>query len=767
MDAVNMFLDAMESGNAAEAVTIGNSILASDPTNRQVLHNLAVLKLSMGATAEAEKLWTTAIDAHSQDPAILLSLLGRSQVFSAKGQLEHALNDLIRAHNLEPSNALVAHQLASMYNRAGQPDRAVQLQSTALNNATANDNENLAVCGVYPPLLFYHRALYVQRTIQSNRLPSEVLPQLTAVDAASVGLSDLNQCITLINSPIAGSTASPVHIPTWKILLCRGTLLRLQERYAESLNDIQAALESLTDVDCAKEIIHPRAILTHERAIIYYHVEQFDSSIQLDTDSLQLLPPKSLTKPDLLAFPLRYECHYDRSLAAFQLGNTALAIEDLTECIKAVFTVSDTEPLRSIAARSPVPVLPMFVNRGFAYAQRYEYQLAIDDWTRALEIDPRNVQVLNARAAAHYALGHIDEALADWNASIAIQPTAQALQARGQHYLQNGEYAKAIADFTDIIELFPDDNHLVIPALLARAMAKMESGDLKSAQEDCMKVLKLEPNNAKAHFVQSQVYEKMGDLENAYIHAHAACEADPMNVVFEVSLHVFSCTCVQFPFFRWLMMRNVQDMRARLEPLVPSALVERLNASSTRIRPIQAHVAPPSTHSSSSESLQMSTVGHASGDPSLFSVVSDNAASAPQTSTGELIKAPVDISIIPKNSSLYNLAHLDPEFVVAAYKAGLTDVDILDLLKEDIMPTPEELEHLRRMCPELFVNGKLIKLSAAAKVQLALYRKRLRQFPVLKRWAPGVAAVLQMDAMTPQKPSMNFGITNRVKLTAK
>ena len=93
-------------------------------------------------------------------------------------------------------------------------------------------------------------------------------------------------------------------------------------------------------------------------------------------------------------------------------------------------------------------------NRGICYSQMKEYNLALADFTRCLELDP------------------------DW---------AWAFSERGRVYLQLKEFDKAIKDCSNAIKYKPNYFH----GYLIRAYAYQESGDHKKARVDFENALKL------------------------------------------------------------------------------------------------------------------------------------------------------------------------------------------------------------------------------------------------------------------------------------
>jgi len=136
--------------------------------------------------------------------------------------------------------------------------------------------------------------------------------------------------------------------------------------------------------------------------------------------------------------------------------------------------------------------------RGRAYHQRGQYDLAIGDYTRAMELDA-NLQFLRInRAQSYICLGQYGAAFLDCDSliaqkadaltcSLAYITRASAQKAQGNEREALDEYARAIA-------AAPDSS----TAYFQRAIFFESMQNFKAAMKDFLQVLKLEPNNIQA-----------------------------------------------------------------------------------------------------------------------------------------------------------------------------------------------------------------------------------------------------------------------------
>ena len=71
-------------------------------------------------------------------------------------------------------------------------------------------------------------------------------------------------------------------------------------------------------------------------------------------------------------------------------------------------------------------------NRGIAHYSRGQFDLAIADFSKALEINPKFAEASNNRGIAYYSKGRFDLAIADFNKALEINPEyAEAYYNRG------------------------------------------------------------------------------------------------------------------------------------------------------------------------------------------------------------------------------------------------------------------------------------------------------------------------------------------------
>jgi tetratricopeptide (TPR) repeat protein len=84
------------------------------------------------------------------------------------------------------------------------------------------------------------------------------------------------------------------------------------------------------------------------------------------------------------------------------------------------------------------------------------YQEAIDDYTQALRLNPKNVESLTNRGWVYAQLGYYLKAFQDYDLALIVKPDCQiAYMNRGLSYMGCENYQKAINDFQQVIEINP------------------------------------------------------------------------------------------------------------------------------------------------------------------------------------------------------------------------------------------------------------------------------------------------------------------------
>jgi len=169
---------------------------------------------------------------------------------------------------------------------------------------------------------------------------------------------------------------------------------------------------------------------------------------------------------------------YQRGLAHAKLGDYSSAADDLRQTLQldpnhlaagmalgdALFRGGEMQPAEEAytAAVGRFPDNPLvFNNRGMFYQSQQRHEEAIADFTKAIELNPNQLQT------------HLN---------------------RGFARLNSGDYPGAQADFTQAIQLQPDH----APAYSLRGTSKLLQSNIRDAMQDYLRVIELRPSHAPA-----------------------------------------------------------------------------------------------------------------------------------------------------------------------------------------------------------------------------------------------------------------------------
>ncbi|NJK47905.1 tetratricopeptide repeat protein [Candidatus Gracilibacteria bacterium] len=175
--------------------------------------------------------------------------------------------------------------------------------------------------------------------------------------------------------------------------------------------------------------------------------------------------------------------------------------------------------------------------RALSNANLRDYQAAISDYSRAIQLQPNDYFSYSGRGSVYALLGKHQEALADLNKALAMFPKSNqykftAYLGRATTHLAMGDAQAAIADYTAIIDGKAPEN-LISQAYLGRATIYTQLQDFNKAIADCTQLLEIQPDNEVVYFnrggfrAQAQDFQgaledfnKAIDLQNDYADAY-------------------------------------------------------------------------------------------------------------------------------------------------------------------------------------------------------------------------------------------------------
>lgn len=198
--------------------------------------------------------------------------------------------------------------------------------------------------------------------------------------------------------------------------------------------------------------------------------------------------------------------HVGRAWVLKQLGRPDQALVSITRAIQLV----------------PEPDVVWFHLRGMIYMMLDEDAAAIEDFTKAIELDPAGARYYQGRAIVLWRQYDYAGALRDFSKQYELDPRdLLALQRCGQTKEWSGDFKGAAEDYTRLVDASP---HPAGP-LVFRGNAKAALGDLKGAISDYDAAIGAYEKYPWAYLQRARARLALGEKEAADADAAKAAEA--------------------------------------------------------------------------------------------------------------------------------------------------------------------------------------------------------------------------------------------------
>ncbi len=203
-----------------------------------------------------------------------------------------------------------------------------------------------------------------------------------------------------------------------------------------------------------------------------------------------------------------------------------------------------------------------YSRRGAAEAGRHDYERALADYNKAIELDPTDPHYAYQRALAHMALRQPLLAVDDFNQTLKLQPdNVEALVARGELRLAARDRTGALADIDKAADLAPksadvrlqlanfyervdlfdkaiaqfdlwisshDEDSGMSRALAGRCRTRALTGrELDKALNDCNRAIRIGPPSANMYDSRGMIYLRQGAYDRAIGDYNASLTANP------------------------------------------------------------------------------------------------------------------------------------------------------------------------------------------------------------------------------------------------
>jgi tetratricopeptide (TPR) repeat protein len=118
-----------------------------------------------------------------------------------------------------------------------------------------------------------------------------------------------------------------------------------------------------------------------------------------------------------------------------------------------------------------------YYSRGMAYRSKGDFDRAISDFNKVIDLKPREATGYYSRGMAYQGKGDFDQAISDFNKAIELCPEeAKFYNSRGTAWQRKGDYKRAVADYAKALDVETEDKE--------KGVAKADTADTVAVKKD-------------------------------------------------------------------------------------------------------------------------------------------------------------------------------------------------------------------------------------------------------------------------------------------
>ena len=167
-----------------------------------------------------------------------------------------------------------------------------------------------------------------------------------------------------------------------------------------------------------------------------------------------------------------------------------------------------------------------YAQRGFAFTLKRNLDQAKNDLDQAIKIAPDYAQAYVNRANLWTVANQPERAVADAETALRLDPTPLAFFVRAGAESKLGVYDRAIADYSEVLQLRPNGGATIYAP---RGYAYYRKGDYDHAIADYDEQIKLSPNDGGIYLNRGDVWRAKNELPRAADDYGHAIELAPDN----------------------------------------------------------------------------------------------------------------------------------------------------------------------------------------------------------------------------------------------
>jgi tetratricopeptide (TPR) repeat protein len=202
----------------------------------------------------------------------------------------------------------------------------------------------------------------------------------------------------------------------------------------------------------------------------------------------------------------------------------------LSKYVEQIADLSDVIRFESSAAN--------FSARGIAYWFASDYDRAIADQTRAIQLDPKNANYVFERGRTNMWKKDYISAIADFSDAIRLSPNSSYYYSqRGAAHFQRADYDRALSDYEQAIKLAPSElyhyrERADVYIGRADANASTRTADLNRAKADMDYIISRGVSVLPGDYEKrGLIFEKLGNRSEAIADYRAALARDSSRTI--------------------------------------------------------------------------------------------------------------------------------------------------------------------------------------------------------------------------------------------